>query len=482
MALSSLIANDADVPEALRNIAITGLSSDSRSVQRGNLFAALAGGKTNGGQFVEAALAKGASAVVVESGTYKGAGPIIQVANPRLVLAHAAARFFGPQPETIVAVTGTNGKTSVAVFVRQIWAAMGFRAASLGTIGVVGPDSTIDLRHTTPDPIELHDIVAQLRSDHVKHLAVEASSHGLSQYRMDGLELTSGGFTNLTRDHLDYHASLEDYFDAKMRLFDMLLSSGSGAVINMDDPYSVRVAEIARKRGLVVWGVGRTGLEIKLENVVRSGLEQHIEVATRKGSYRLTLPLIGDFQVSNSLVAAGLVISAGGDEAQTFHALESLKGATGRLDHVGSTANGAHVFVDYAHTPDALQTALGALRPYVLGKLVVVFGCGGDRDPGKRPMMGEIASRFADIVYVTDDNPRSESPAEIRKQILAQASSAIEIGDRRDAIHQAMSSLEQGDFLLIAGKGHEEGQIVGDVVLPFKDHDVVIEYLKVSHG
>ncbi len=471
--LAGLVGKDVMMPAAAAGLRIAGLTSDSRTVQPGYLFAALVGSKQDGSRFIAQAVEKGAAVILAARGTKSASTPVIEVENPRRALAQIAARFYGSQPETIVAVTGTNGKTSVTVFVRQIWEAMGFRAASLGTVGLVGPGGSTYSTHTTPDPVRLHALVAQLREDQVRHLAVEASSHGLAQYRLDGLELTAGAFTNLTHDHLDYHGDMENYFAAKMRLFSELLPQGSGAVIDMDGPLAHRVEEVSRKAGLVVYGVGRAGKSISLLGVRQEGLEQHLHLRTPSGEHKVTLPLAGAFQISNALVAAGLVIAAGGDESQTLHALESLKGAPGRLDSVGRTPSGGSIFVDYAHTPDALLSALLALRPYASRKLVVVFGCGGDRDITKRPIMGAIAAKNANAVIVTDDNPRTEDATKIRAAILAGAPGAEEVADRAAAIWHAVGELKNGDVLLVAGKGHEEGQIVGNTVLPFNDHTVV---------
>jgi UDP-N-acetylmuramoyl-L-alanyl-D-glutamate--2,6-diaminopimelate ligase len=481
--LSRLVMQDAPLPKGA-GILISGITADSRAVEPGFVFAALPGTKVDGNQFISQAFAKGAAAAICQKGTYHGDGLIVESDNPRQLLALIAARFYERQPDTIVAVTGTNGKTSVSVFVRQIWEAMGFRAASLGTIGVVGPSGSEYLAHTTPDPVQLQKLAAKLRDDHVQHLAIEASSHGLSQYRLDGLRFTAGAFTNLTRDHLDYHATVEDYFTAKMRLFDELLPEGAAAVINMDSPYGAEVLAHAVSHKLRPFTVGHAGDDLKLVDVKRSGMAQQLSIKTKNALHEIALPLVGEFQTSNALVAAGLVIAAGGEEALALHALESLKGARGRLELVGATREGASVFVDYAHTPDALENAIGALRPYVDGKLAVVFGCGGDRDKGKRPIMGEIASRLGDKVYVTDDNPRGEEPAIIRKDIMSAAASAIEIGDRAQAIARAVSDLRAGDILLVAGKGHEEGQTIGTQVLKFSDHDAVLAALmgELYHG
>jgi UDP-N-acetylmuramoyl-L-alanyl-D-glutamate--2,6-diaminopimelate ligase len=471
--LQQLLGQNAVMPMGVGDILIAGITSDSRAVKPGFIFAALPGTKSDGASFIPQALKAGAAAVIVAEGSYDGPGNIVAVENPRLLLAQVAARFYNQQPDTIVAVTGTNGKTSVAVFVRQIWAEMGFRAASLGTIGIVGPEGTIELNHTTPDPVQLQESVAALAQDGVQHLAIEASSHGLAQYRLDGLRLTAGAFTNLTRDHLDYHGSFDAYFEAKMRLFTELLPHGAGAVINADSPSGEEVHLRAEARGLSTLLVGHKGRDIRLANVQMEGLSQRLKLDTKFGTFDVNLPLAGDFQASNALVAAGLVIAAGGDPAHVFHALSSLKGAPGRLDFVGQTPDGASVFVDYAHTPDAVATALVALRPTVKGKLFVVIGCGGDRDKGKRPLMAKAAAENADHVIITDDNPRSEDPAQIRRDALVGAPSATEIGDRALAIRTAVDQLKPGDILLVAGKGHEQGQIIGNVTRPFSDHEAV---------
>lgn len=476
--LARLVAHDVELPPAAAGLVATGITSDSRAVKPGFVFAALPGTKVDGSTFIPQALANGAIAVLVAKGSYAGPGVVLATDNPRLMLARMAARFHDRQPDTIIAVTGTNGKTSVAVFVRQIWEAMGFRAASLGTIGVVGPDGAEYLQHTTPDPVQLQALAAKLAEDHVSHMAVEASSHGLAQHRLDGLRLTAAGFTNITRDHLDYHPTFDDYFEAKMRLFTELMPAGAHAVINMDSPHSEEVRMRAEAHGLVTFTVGAKGRDIRLAGVKREGLEQHLMLETASGVHNITLPLVGDFQNSNALVAAGLVIAAGGEAEIALRALSSLKGATGRLDLVGKSEQGASVFVDYAHTPDALENALLSLRPYATGKLIVVFGCGGDRDKGKRPLMGAAARKLADRVIVTDDNPRSEDAANIRREVLLGAVGAIEIGDRAKAIADAVSAARAGDIVLVAGKGHEEGQIVGAVTKPFSDHAAVRAAIK----
>ena len=461
------------------DVLITGISADSRAIKPGYLFAALPGVKANGAGFIAQAKEKGAAAVICLHGVVAPDGIIpLYTDNPRHLLALAAARFYGGQPDLVAAVTGTNGKTSVAAFVRQIWMAMGFRAASLGTIGIVGPEGATYLDHTTPDPVTLHAALARLKADHVSHLALEASSHGLEQNRLDGVRIATAGFTNLTRDHLDYHATMEDYFDAKMRLFTELLPKGAPAVINADDSFSPRVAALCETAGLSLFTVGSSGRHLQLLSAERDGFGQRLDLQGPTQRHRIFLPLAGDFQASNALVAAGLVIASGGEETLAIQALQSLKGAKGRLDLAGTSRRGAPVFVDYAHTPDALRKALETLRPYASGRLAVVFGCGGDRDRGKRPEMGAIAARLADRAYVTDDNPRTEDAATIRRAIMAACPSGIEIADRAAAIRTAVDGLGKGDVLLVAGKGHEEGQIVGQTILPFNDHDAVAAAIK----
>ena len=474
MTLANLLGADASVSEVDGALSVTGLTADSRAVKPGYVFAALPGTAVDGAKFVGQAFTSGAVAAVVGKGAYKGAGLVIETANPRQVFAHMAARFYGKQPDTIVAVTGTNGKTSVAAFVRQIWLAMGFRAASIGTVGVVGPSGSEYLAHTTPDPVQMHGILAKLVEDHVQHLALEASSHGLAQYRLDGVRFAAAAFTNLTRDHLDYHNTLEDYFDAKMRLLEELVPVGAPAVINVDTPFGADVVKRAQKRGLKVFTVGRHGADLKLLTAKRDGMGQQLVVQTASRQHSVYLPLVGEFQTSNALVAAGLVLATGGEEALTLHSLESLHGAKGRLDLVGKSKTGASIFVDYAHTPDALENAISALCPYTDGKLTVVFGCGGDRDKGKRPQMGAIAARLADRAIVTDDNPRSEDAKTIRAEILAACPGAQDIGDRAKAIRTGVDGLVAGDILLVAGKGHEEGQTIGKTVVPFSDHEAVL--------
>jgi UDP-N-acetylmuramoyl-L-alanyl-D-glutamate--2,6-diaminopimelate ligase len=458
---------------------VEGLCADSRKVKSGDVFFALSGAKEDGLAFVAQAVEKGAGVIVAERAppslpTHVAA---IVVADARAALAHAAARLYSRQPETIVAVTGTSGKTSVAAFARQIWTKLGLEAASLGTIGIVSRKVNVYGSLTTPDPIALHKSLDELARAGVTHLALEASSHGLDQKRLDGARLAAGAFTNLSRDHLDYHATPAAYLAAKLRLFTELLQPGAPAVIDGDGDAAAAVVEAAKRRGLRVFTIGAKGEAIRLVAASREGFATHLTLEHAGRQWRALLPLPGDFQVSNALVAAGLCMATGSDAGAVFQALESLEGAPGRLERVGER-HGAPVFVDYAHKPDALDKALATLRPFVRERLVVVFGCGGDRDAGKRPIMGGIAARGADVVIVTDDNPRSENPAAIRAAILAAAPHAIEIGDRGLAIRTAIAMLAAGDALLIAGKGHETGQIVGDATLPFSDHEAARAALK----
>ena len=475
MKLSDLLTGLAPLDARTGALDAAGVTADSRKVKRGDVFVAVPGTKTDKLAYAEQATDAGAVAIVGE-GNAPALPPgalFIKVGNARRALALLAARIYPQQPKVIAAVTGTSGKTSVAAFTRQIWAALSFAAASVGTIGVVTPKREVYGSLTTPDPVDLHRTLAELAAEGVTHLAIEASSHGLDQHRLDGVRVAAGGFTNLSRDHLDYHPSVEAYLAAKLRLFESLVVDGGGAVIDVDHEHSDAVVAAAKKRGLKLITVGRKGEGIRLLDAAIDGFTQAVTVEHAGKRHQFRLPLVGGFQIENALVAAGLAIATGGAADRVFAALASLKGAKGRLDLVGAR-DGAPVFVDYAHKPDALEKAIEALRPYVKRHLVVVFGCGGDRDKGKRPLMGAIAAKNADRVIVTDDNPRSETPAAIRAAILAGAPGASnirEIGDRREAIHVAVAGLESGDVLLIAGKGHEIGQIVGGKTLPFSDHD-----------
>jgi len=467
------------VAPAQGTIDITGITSDSRRVEPGFVFAALSGSKADGSAFVADAVARGAAAIVTRRGGGVSASvPVFEVDEPRRALALLAARFFGAQPETMAAVTGTSGKTSVASFTRQIWTHAGKAAASIGTTGVSAPGREEYGSLTTPDPVALHRLLKELAGAGVTHAAMEASSHGLDQHRLDGVKLAAGAFTNLGRDHLDYHPTIAEYHAAKMRLFRDLLQKGAPAVIFADDEWSAATIMAAREAGLDVRTVGRRGDLLCLKRDEHERSRQRAEIVCDGMLYEVTLPLAGEFQISNALVAAGLAIVTGTPAATALRALEKLTGASGRLELVGTKANGAPVYVDYAHKPEALSNVLAAVRPFTTGRVVVVFGCGGDRDRGKRPIMGEIAARLADVVIVTDDNPRSEEPAAIRAAIMAAAKGATEIGDRREAIDAAISMLQEGDTLIVAGKGHEEGQTVGDVTLPFSDHAEVRRALK----
>jgi UDP-N-acetylmuramoyl-L-alanyl-D-glutamate--2,6-diaminopimelate ligase len=480
MKLREILPPDADIDRRHADRDVGGVTADSRAVKRGDVFVAIAGSKADGARFIAPALAAGAAAIVAER---KPDAPLpegvafARVANARRALALAAAKFYPRQPKTIAAVTGTSGKTSVVAFTRQIWSALGFSAASIGTIGVVSPRGETYGSLTTPDPVALHRSIDTLAGDGVTHLAIEASSHGLDQFRLDGLRIAVGGFTNITRDHLDYHQNFEAYLAAKLRLFEALLERGSAAVIDVDHDHADAVLRAATTRGLSILSVGHSGTGIRLVEAKIDGFAQTLQLEHGGKSFQVRLPLVGEFQVENALVAAGLAIATGSEPAAVFPALENLKGAKGRLELVGSN-RGAPIFVDYAHKPDALAKALDALRPYVTGRLAVVFGAGGDRDRGKRPLMGAIAAEKADRVVVTDDNPRSEDAAAIRAAILAAARGAAEIGDRREAIRSAIAELRRGDVLLIAGKGHETGQIIGDRIVPFSDHEAVAAALK----
>ncbi len=478
MKLADLPLEGARFDPRFAGLQLTGISADSRKVKPGDLFVAVPGTKSDGLAFVPQAVAAGAAAVIAEQKAEVSAGvAFVQVANARRALALAAAAFFPRQPGAVAAVTGTSGKTSVAAFTRQIWSALGEPAASIGTIGVVSPRGETYGSLTTPDPIELHRTLDRLAGEGVTHLALEASSHGLDQHRLDGVRVSAGAFTNLSRDHLDYHPTIEAYLAAKLRLFENLIVPGGTAVIGVDDSHAGQVVAAAKMRGLKIMTVGERGDDIKLLGGAIDGFAQVVRIAHGGRTYNVKLPLVGAFQVQNAAIAAGLAIASGSEPERVFASLEKLQGAKGRLELAG-TRNGAPIFIDYAHKPDALKKALESLRPYAKGKLIVVFGAGGDRDQGKRPIMGRIAVENADRVIVTDDNPRSEQPAAIRAAILAEAKGAAEIGDRAQAIRTGIAGLKSGDVLLIAGKGHETGQIVGSRVLDFSDHEAVAAALR----
>jgi UDP-N-acetylmuramoyl-L-alanyl-D-glutamate--2,6-diaminopimelate ligase len=473
--LQGLLTVDGASDARFAAIELAGISADSRRIKPGDLFVAVTGAKDDGLRFVDQALASGAAAIMTQRAPPRPLPEgiaFIKVSNVRRALALAAARFFPRQPDVIAAVTGTSGKTSVAAFTRQIWSELGITAASIGTVGMVSPQREIYGSLTTPDPVALHRSLEELAGEGVTHLAIEASSHGLDQHRLDGMRVAAGGFTNLSRDHLDYHPTLAAYLAAKLRLFTDLIEPAGAAVVAADHEHSEAVIAAAKRRRLRLLTVGRRGDGIHLRGISLAGFAQVLEISHAGVDHAVRLPLPGSFQIENALIAAGLAITTGSEPAAAFAALAHLKGAKGRLELVGES-NGAPIFVDYAHKPDALAKTLEALRPYATNRLIAVFGCGGDRDAGKRPMMGAIAARLADRVIVTDDNPRSEEPAAIRAAILAAAPGALEIGDRREAIGTSIAGLRPGDVLLIAGKGHETGQIIGKQVLPFSDHEAV---------
>lgn len=475
MLLKDVLPPDVDVPESAHNREIRGITASSGNAGPGMIFAALPGAKTDGALYIPDAIARGASAVIAGEGKALDIDtgvPVLRVPNPRRLLALIAARLYAGQPATAVAVTGTSGKTSVADFTRQLFTVLGRQAASLGTIGLIKPGNAIYGSLTTPDPVTLHATLSELAKEGITHLAFEASSHGLDQHRLDGVKLTAAAFTNLGRDHMDYHPTVEDYLQAKLRLFTQLLEPGQTAVINADGACADRVSDAARQRGLKVFTVGAAGKDLRRISLKNEGFAQVMQIEAAGRLYDVRLPLVGAYQVENALTAAGLVIATGEEVGAVLSALEKLKGVPGRLEIIGE-ANGGLAIVDYAHKPEALAAALDACRPFATGKLISVFGCGGDRDKGKRPIMGEISVSKADVTIVTDDNPRSEEPSAIRAEILAGAKGAREIGDRAEAIRTAVSMMGKGDVVLVAGKGHETGQIIKDRVIPFSDHEAL---------
>jgi len=458
---------------------VTGFVIDHRKVAPGTVFGAFEGNRVNGEDFIPAAIAAGAIAIVARPGLTVSGAAYLADDVPRRAFARMAAVYNRPFPDVIVAVTGTNGKTSVAEMTRQIWRMSGLSAASIGTLGITTPDETVSTGLTTPDSATFLMTMAGLEREGVTHVAYEASSHGLAQYRNEGLRVAAAAFTNLSRDHLDYHADMDDYFAAKMRLFSEVVDGQGTAVIWADDAWSDRAIAVAVERGLTLMTVGEAGDGITLLARTPGQLGQVLQLRHDARNYTVNLPLIGAYQAANALVAAGLVIVTGGDAPTVFDALSRLQPVRGRLERAAITQAGAPVYVDYAHTPDALQAAIDALRPHASGRLITVFGAGGDRDTGKRAAMGEVAQAASDVVIVTDDNPRGEDPATIRAAVLAGAPGAREIGDRRDAIAAAIAEAGSADIILIAGKGHEQGQIVGAGenlrVLPFDDVSVARE-------
>ena len=459
-----------------RDPVITGLAVDSRKVEAGYLFAAMPGTRVHGAAYIPDVLTRGAVAILTDAegaamaadALAASSAALIIAEDPRQALAYTSALWFGGQPRTMVAVTGTNGKTSVASFTRQIWQALDLPAVNVGTTGVEG-DWHAPLAHTTPEPITLHRVLAEAAAHGITHAAMEASSHGLEQRRLDGVQLVAGGFTNFSQDHLDYHASFEEYFAAKAGLFRRVLPDEGVAVINLDGPRGPEMRAIAAARGQEVIGVGRSAAELTLVGQRFDSTGQDLRFAWQGEPMQARLNLIGGFQAENVLLAAGLAIASGDEPTEVFRVLPELETVRGRMQLAARRANDATVFVDFAHTPDAVSTAIGALRPHVMGRLIAIVGAGGDRDRAKRPLMGKAAAEAADMVIVTDDNPRSEDPALIRAAVREGAPEAWEIGDRAEAILRGVDALGPGDALLICGKGHETGQIVGDQVLPFDD-------------
>jgi UDP-N-acetylmuramoyl-L-alanyl-D-glutamate--2,6-diaminopimelate ligase len=458
-----------DLADVENDSEVTGFAIDHRKVTRGNVFGAFKGAVFSGEDFIAAAVQRGAIAVVARPEAEVSQAVHLADERPRLLFAQMASKYFAPYPQVVVAVTGTNGKTSTVEMTRQIWRMLGHRSASIGTLGVTTSDDQVKTGLTTPDIVTFLSNMAGLKRMGISHVAYEASSHGLDQYRAEGVPLAAAAFTNFSRDHLDYHPDMETYFEAKMRLFDEVIEPGRTAAVWTDDPKSPEVIERARRRGLEIMTVGRKGETIRLVEQVPTPLGQTLEIEHGGKPYRIALPLIGAYQASNVLTAAALVLATGGEWREIFSAMQRVAPVRGRLERAVISRAGAPVYVDYAHTPDALEAAILALRPHVEGRLITVFGAGGDRDRGKRAPMGEVATRLSDVVIVTDDNPRSEDPATIRAEILAGAAGAIEVAGRKDAIAGALEMAESGDIILLAGKGHETGQIIGDRVLPFDD-------------
>lgn len=454
---------------------VTGFSIDNRKVEPGHVFGAFQGARHNGEDFIADAVERGAVAVVCRDGIDTGTAQRIASDNPRKTFAEMAAKFYGPYPETVVAVTGTNGKTSTVEMSRQMWRMMGKRSASIGTLGVTTSDDQVKTGLTTPDIVTFLNNMAGLKRMGISHVAYESSSHGLDQHRAEGVPLKAAAFTNFSRDHLDYHETMEAYFEAKMRLFDELLPDDATAVVWTDDEYSDAVIARVKQRGLKLMTVGERGETIRLGDRRSTPLGQAMAITHDGETHLLKLPLIGGYQAANVLTAAGLLLATGSGFGDVFSAMGRVSPVRGRLERAVISKKGAPVYVDYAHTPDALVAAIQALRPHVEKKLITVFGAGGDRDKGKRAPMGMVAAEASDIVIVTDDNPRSEDPATIRAEILEGAPDAIEIDGRRAAIEKAISLAEAGDIVLLAGKGHEQGQIIGDVTHPFDDGEVARE-------
>lgn len=454
---------------------VTGFAIDHRKVAPGTVFGAFKGSRFNGEDFIADAVASGAVAVVAAPEVAVPGAVHIAADEPRRAFAQLAARFFKPFPPVVVAVTGTNGKTSNVELTRQLWRMAGHHAASIGTLGVTTADDQASTGLTTPDIVTFLSNMGGLAREGVTHAAFEASSHGLAQYRTEGLPVQAAAFTNFSRDHLDYHGTMDAYFEAKMRLFSEVVAPDGSAVIWMDDPRSEEVVRRCRERGLRLLTVGTKGETLKLVARSPTQLGQRLTIVVDGREREVTIPLIGAYQAANALTAAALVIATGGDRDRTLTDVARLQPVRGRLERAVITRAGAPLYVDYAHTPDALRSAIEALEPHAKGRLIIVFGAGGDRDTGKRPEMGEIAARMADLAIVTDDNPRSEDPAVIRRAILAGAPGAREVAGRREAIAAAIAEASADDIILVAGKGHEQGQIIGDRILPFDDVGVARE-------
>ena len=454
---------------------VIGLSADSRLIKPGMVFAALPGTAMDGRDFIPQAISNGAVAILSVEGV-KASVPVISVPKPRLVYSQVAAKLYPGQPATLVAMTGTNGKSSTVDFLRQIWAYAGFNAACFGTLGVTSSTGYKPMTHTTPDALALHQTLSELAAEGVTHAAMEASSHGLKQYRMDAVKVSASGFSNLTQDHFDYHPSLQDYFMSKARLFIDLTPRGAPVVINTNDKYGAHLVEVCEGLGHDILQVGWTGSDIRIDEVMPHASGQHLTLVVKGKRHKVDLPLAGEFQALNAVAALGLAMKTGVDVEQAVEALGHLKGVAGRLELAG-VKNGAPVYVDFAHTEDGLDKLLRSVRSHTAGEVIIVFGCGGDRDPDKRQKMGRVAAKLADQVIVTDDNPRTEEAALIRNAVLKGCPNATEIGDRAEAIAEGIRRLKPQDCLVIAGKGHEQGQIVGTKVILFSDVDVAREHL-----
>lgn len=470
------------LPAPLAALEITGISADSRRIVPSGAFFALSGAVLDGRSFIPQAKAAGAAVVIADRPVGECGLPVVMVENARLALSRAARAFHPRQPATVTGVTGTNGKSSTVDFQRQIWAACGHRAASVGTLGAIGPSGRIDLGFTTPDPIALHATLQSLADEGVTHVAMESSSHALDQSRMDSVDLAAAGFTNLTQDHLDYHGTMDAYREAKLGLFSRLLAPGLPALVNADARETAAFEAAARARGHDLKLVGWRGDYLKIDELWPKPNGQRLDLRHAGRDWMVELPLIGEFQALNAVMAAGFALALGDAPEAVFAAMRALQPVKGRMEHVGATKEGAHVFVDYAHTPDGLDVLLRAVRPHAPGRIILVFGCGGDRDKAKRPLMGAIGARLADVVIVTDDNPRTEDAASIRAMVLEGAPGATEIGDRGEAIRAGAAMLSPGDALIIAGKGHETGQIIQGVVHPFSDQQEAARALLSAGG